>query len=104
MQCLKIALSKLLITLQEARDLPSSEEELNFLNELLKSKELHALVKVHNKILTNGASPKFFPILSTSLNVMYDVLDDLSSRLTVSEDCRELAALLHAPHIQVEIL
>lgn len=91
-----------MITLQEARDLPSSEEELNFLNELLKSKELHALVKVHNKILSNGASPKFFPILSTSMNVMVDVLDDLSHKITTSEDCRELFHLLQKPHIQVK--
>lgn len=97
------ALSRLLTSLQDATDLPSSDEELGFLSDLLQSKELHALVKVHNKILSNGASDKFFPILSTSMNVMVDVLDVLSQRAHVSEDCKELFYLLQKPHVQVSI-
>lgn len=95
------ALSRLLTSLQQATELPSTEEELGFLSDLLQSKELHALVNVHNKILCNGASDKFFPILSTSMHVMLDVLDVLASKTHTSEDCKELFFLLQRPHVQV---
>ncbi|RZB77477.1 uncharacterized protein BDFB_007988, partial [Asbolus verrucosus] len=93
-------LSRLLSSLQQARELPSTEEELGFLSELLQSKELHALVNVHNKIISNGASDKFFPLLSTSMHVMVDVLEVLATRMQVSEDCKELFYLLQKPHVQ----
>lgn len=96
-----IALSRLLTSLQQATELPSTEEELGFLSDLLQSKELHALVNVHNKILCNGASDKFFPILSTSMHVMLDVLDELAAKTHVSDDCKELFFLLQRPHVQV---
>lgn len=96
------ALSRLLTSLQDARDLPSTDEELGFLSDLLQSKELHALVKVHNKILSNGASDKFFPLLSTSMNVMVDVLDVLAQKAHVSDDCKELFYLLQRQHVQVQ--
>lgn len=99
--CLFVALSRLLTSLQQARGLPSTEEDLGFLSNLLQSKELHALVNAHNKIISNGASDNFFPILSTSMHVMLDVLDVLASRTYVSEDCKELFFLLQKPHIQV---
>ncbi|XP_022903362.1 MAGUK p55 subfamily member 7 isoform X2 [Onthophagus taurus] len=94
------ALSRLLTSLQQANELPSTDEELGFLSDLLQSKELHALVNVHNKIITNGASDKFFPILSTSMNVMYDVLQVIASRTSLSEDCKELFYLFQKPHVQ----
>ncbi|XP_044269017.1 MAGUK p55 subfamily member 7 isoform X3 [Tribolium madens] len=94
------ALSRLLSSLQQAKELPSTEEELGFLSELLQSKELHALVNVHNKIISNGASDKFFPMLSTSMHVMVDVLEVLATRLQVSEECKELFYLLQKPHVQ----
>ncbi|KAJ3660465.1 hypothetical protein Zmor_004914 [Zophobas morio] len=94
------ALSRLLSSLQQARELPSTEEELGFLSDLLQSKELHALVNVHNKIISNGASDKFFPMLSTSMHVMVDVLEVLASRIQSSEDCKELFYLLQKPHVQ----
>jgi hypothetical protein len=68
---------------------------------LLQSKELHALVNVHNKIISNGASDKFFPMLSTSMHVMVDVLEVLATKLHVSEECKELFYLLQKPHVQV---
>ncbi|XP_063910296.1 MAGUK p55 subfamily member 7 isoform X5 [Zophobas morio] len=95
-----LALSRLLSSLQQARELPSTEEELGFLSDLLQSKELHALVNVHNKIISNGASDKFFPMLSTSMHVMVDVLEVLASRIQSSEDCKELFYLLQKPHVQ----
>ncbi|KYB28746.1 Peripheral plasma membrane protein CASK-like Protein [Tribolium castaneum] len=81
-------------------ELPSTEEDLGFLSELLQSKELHALVNVHNKIISNGASDKFFPMLSTSMHVMVDVLEVLAAKLQVSEECKELFYLLQKPHVQ----
>ncbi|XP_064212970.1 MAGUK p55 subfamily member 7 isoform X1 [Tribolium castaneum] len=94
------ALSRLLSSLQQAKELPSTEEDLGFLSELLQSKELHALVNVHNKIISNGASDKFFPMLSTSMHVMVDVLEVLAAKLQVSEECKELFYLLQKPHVQ----
>uniref|UniRef100_A0A1Y1MLC4 MAGUK p55 subfamily member 7 n=2 Tax=Photinus pyralis TaxID=7054 RepID=A0A1Y1MLC4_PHOPY len=94
------ALSRLLTSLQQAKELPSTEEELGFLSNLLQSKELHALVNVHNKIISNGASDKFFPMLSTSMHVMFDVLEVLAPKTPLSEDCKELFYLLQRPHVQ----
>ncbi|XP_023029207.1 membrane palmitoylated protein 7-like protein metro isoform X1 [Leptinotarsa decemlineata] len=94
------ALSRLLSSLQQASNLPTTEEELGFLSTLLQSKELHALVNVHNKIISNGASDKFFPMLSTSMDVLADVLDELVHKPHMSEDCKELFYLLQRPHIQ----
>lgn len=95
------ALSRLLSSLQQATELPSTDEELGFLSDLLQSKELHALVNAHNKIISNGASDKFCPVLSTSMHVLLDVLDVLASRTHVSEECKELFYLLQKPHVQV---
>lgn len=94
-------MTRLLSSLQQARDLPSTEEELAFLSGLLQSRELNALVNVHNKIISNGASDKFFPILSTSMDILADVLEEIVHRPRVSEECRELFYLLQKPHIQV---
>lgn len=94
------ALSRLLTSLQQANELPTSDEELGFLSDLLQSKELHALVNVHNKIISNGASDKFFPMLSTSMHVMFDCLEVLASKTHLSEDCKELFYLLQKPHVQ----
>ncbi|KAF2883399.1 hypothetical protein ILUMI_22774 [Ignelater luminosus] len=94
------ALSRLLTSLQQAKELPSTEEDLGFLSNLLQSKELHALVNVHNKIISNGASDKFFPMLSTSMHVMFDVLEVLAPKTPLSEDCKELFYLLQRPHVQ----
>ncbi|KAF5305264.1 hypothetical protein FQA39_LY09229 [Lamprigera yunnana] len=94
------SLSRLLTSLQQTKELPSTEEELVFLSNLLQSKELHALVNVHNKIISNGASDKFFPTLSTSMHVMFDVLEVLASKTPVSPDCKELFYLLQQPYVQ----
>ncbi|XP_028128230.1 MAGUK p55 subfamily member 7 isoform X2 [Diabrotica virgifera virgifera] len=94
------ALTRLLNSLQHASNLPSTDEELGFLSTLLQSKELHALVNVHNKIISNGASDKFFPMLSTSMDILTDVLEELVRKPYMSEDCKELFYLLQKPHIQ----
>ncbi|KAK7865890.1 hypothetical protein R5R35_005618 [Gryllus longicercus] len=95
------ALSRLLVSLEEARQvLPSSEEEFGFLSDLLQSKELHALVKVHNKIINNGKDEKFHPTLSNSMQIALEVLEVVAPRTCISEDCKEVFMLLQKPHIQ----
>jgi len=95
------ALSRLLVSLEEARQvLPSSEEEFVFLSGLLQSKELHALVKVHNKIISNGKDEKFHPTLSNSMQIALEVLDVVGPRVALREECKEIFMLLQKPHIQ----
>uniref|UniRef100_A0A1B6MBB7 MAGUK p55 subfamily member 7 n=1 Tax=Graphocephala atropunctata TaxID=36148 RepID=A0A1B6MBB7_9HEMI len=95
------SLSHLLGALEESRqNLPSSEEEFGFLSDLLQSKELHALVKVHNKIIDNGKDEKFHPMLSSSMQIALEVLDVILPRINLSEDCKELFLLLQKPHLQ----
>ncbi|XP_014274055.1 MAGUK p55 subfamily member 7 isoform X4 [Halyomorpha halys] len=95
------SLSGLLASLEESRrQLPSSEEEFGFLSGLLQSKELHALVKVHNKILENGKDDKLNPVLSSSMQVAVEVLEVILPRLGRSEMCKELFILLQKPHLQ----
>jgi len=99
-------LSKLLNSLQENKsEIPScTEEEFGFLSELLQSKELNALVNVHNKILNNVKDDKFFPVLSNSMDIDVEVLDLLSTKTHVSPEYKELFHLLQKPHIQVKIV
>ncbi|XP_043248144.1 membrane palmitoylated protein 7-like protein metro isoform X4 [Colletes latitarsis] len=96
------ALSKLLNSLQENKnEIPScTEEEFGFLSDLLQSKELNALVNVHNKIVNNVKDDKFFPVLSNSMDIDIEVLDMLSTKTHLSKDCKELFHLLQKPHIQ----
>lgn len=97
-------LTDLFSNLQRASNLPTTDEELAFLNDLLQSKELNALVNIHNKILTNvdRKSCRFFPIpiLSDSMQVLSDVLEVLLSRPAMSPDCKELFLMLQRPHLQ----
>lgn len=97
------ALSKLLSALEANRAaIPScSDEEFNFLSELLQSKELNALVHVYNKILRNLKDDKFFPILSNAMEINVEVLGLLASKTHVSEEFKELFQLLQKPHVQV---
>ncbi|XP_012279305.1 MAGUK p55 subfamily member 7 isoform X1 [Orussus abietinus] len=96
------ALSKLLQSLEENKsEIPScTEEEFGFLSELLQSKELNALVNVHNKILNNVKDDKFFPVLSNSMDIDVEVLDLLSTKTHHSDEYKELFHLLQKPHIQ----
>ncbi|XP_039287264.1 MAGUK p55 subfamily member 7 [Nilaparvata lugens] len=95
------SLSRLLASLEESRqELPSSEEEFGFLSSLLQSRELHALVQVHNKILDNGRDDNFRPVLSTSMQVALETLDVLLPRISLSNDCKQLFLLLQTPHLQ----
>ncbi|CAL8133719.1 unnamed protein product [Orchesella dallaii] len=95
------ALSKLLLTLEESRpNLPSGcEEELGFLSDLLQSRELHALVKVHNSI--EQKDERFCPILSNSVQVAEEVLDLVASQANdENPEASDLYDILQNPHIQ----
>lgn len=96
----------MLNSLQENKsEIPScTEEEFGFLSELLQSKELNALVNVHNKILNNVKDDKFFPVLSNAMDIDVEVLDLLSTKTHVSPEYKELFHLLQKPHIQVMIV
>ncbi|VEN40426.1 unnamed protein product [Callosobruchus maculatus] len=76
------------------------EEDLAFLNVMFNSKSLHALVNVYNKI-RNGTSDKLIPVLSSSIDVLADVLEELVHRTyRLSPDGKELFHLLQRPHLQ----
>lgn len=62
-------LSKLLTTLSEADNKLSGEQELSFLQSLLQSKELNALVNVHHKVAKLGKDDRIAPVLSASMQV-----------------------------------
>lgn len=63
-------LSKLVTSLKEAESL-SSEQELSFLQNLLESKEINALVHVHSKVAKVVKDEKCAPIMSTSMQVSF---------------------------------
>lgn len=62
-------LSKLLTSLSEADNKLSGEQELQFLQSLLQSKEINALVNVHHKVAKIGKDDRIAPILSASMQV-----------------------------------
>jgi hypothetical protein len=68
--CLTV-LSKLITSLNETDKL-SGEQELSFLQSLLQSKEINALVNVHHKVAKIGKDDRIAPILSASMQVMYN--------------------------------
>lgn len=96
-------LTNLLSTLETNKsEIPNcTDEEFGFLSELLQSKELNALVQVHNKIVHQLKNENVAPVLSNSMDIDVEVLDQLSHKTHSSEDCKELFFLLQKPHIQV---
>ncbi|XP_058976507.1 MAGUK p55 subfamily member 7 isoform X2 [Musca domestica] len=92
------ALSKLIASLKEAESL-SNDQEIDFLQTLLESKELNALVNVHSKVAKVGKDDRLAPILSTSGMIMCEVLEQLSQQCHLNEDCREAFHLLQKPHL-----
>jgi hypothetical protein len=95
------ALSKLLVSLEESRgNLPTGcDEELGFLSDLLQSRELHALVKVHNSIVEKD--DRFTPVISNGIEILEDVLDELAPVAgEENPECLDLFELLQTPHLQ----
>jgi MAGUK p55 subfamily member 3/7 len=64
-------LTKLLTSLSEADNKLSGEQELHFLQSLLQSKEINALVNVHHKVAKMGKlGDRIAPVLSVSMQVI----------------------------------
>lgn len=94
-------LSKLLTSLSEADNKLSGESELHFLQTLLQSKEINALVNVHHMVAKVGKDDRIAPILSASMQVAIEILELLAPRCHFSPLCKELFHLLQKPHLQV---
>ncbi|XP_037046238.1 MAGUK p55 subfamily member 7 isoform X4 [Bradysia coprophila] len=92
-------LSKLVNSLKETESL-SSEQELDFLQSLLESKELNALVNVHSKVAKVGKDDRLAPLMSSSLQVALEVLEQVSQRCHISAVSKEIFTLLQKPHLQ----
>lgn len=93
----------LLESLVGSRDaISASKEELDFLSNLLQSKELHALFKVYNSIVDRVHDDRrCSPVLSSSMQITLDVMEVLLPRISLSDTSRQLFQLLQNPHIQV---
>ncbi|XP_055689827.1 MAGUK p55 subfamily member 7 isoform X1 [Lutzomyia longipalpis] len=97
--CLDPVLSRLVSSLKEAESL-SGEQDLGFLQTLLESKELNALVNVHSKVAKIGKDDRVAPLLSSSMQVALEVLEQLAPRCHISPLCKEVFHLLQTPHLQ----
>ncbi|ALC41466.1 metro [Drosophila busckii] len=93
------ALSRLITSLKESDNL-NNDQEIDFLKALLESKELNALVNVHTKVAKVGRDERLAPVLSTSAQVLYEVLEQLSQRCHLSEECKEAFHVLQNSHVQ----
>lgn len=76
-------------SLKESESL-SSEQELTFLQSLLESKEINALVNVHSKVGKINKDEKFAPIMSSSMQVNLDFEEKLIS----NENCIKLNRII----------
>lgn len=85
------------------KEVQSGSEDVAFLSELLQSKQLHALVHVHNKIVAKGKDDKFYPLLSNAMQVTLEVFEVLGDKTKISKEYEELLSLLQKPHFQVSI-
>lgn len=74
-------MSKLIASLSEADSL-SGEQDLQFLQNLLQSKELNALVTVHGCVAKISKDDRLAPILSESMQVNYSVFSYLVLEIT----------------------
>lgn len=99
------ALSGLLASLEESRgNVCASDEEFDFLNNMLRSKELHALFKVHNKIQEKERNERYRPVLASAMQVVLEIFDAIIPYLNENEDCKELFFHLQKPHLQVSAI
>ncbi|KAJ6643341.1 MAGUK p55 subfamily member 7 [Pseudolycoriella hygida] len=92
-------LSKLVNSLKETESL-SSQQEMDFLQTLLESKELNALVNVHSKVAKIRKDDRLAPLMSSSLQVALEVLEQVSQRCHISPISKEIFTLLQKPHLQ----
>ncbi|KAK3921117.1 MAGUK p55 subfamily member 7 [Frankliniella fusca] len=95
------AVPSLLKALDDCRSsFPATDEAFNFITGVLKSRELNALVNVHNQISNRVNDDNFHPLVSNGFQIAVDVLDLLSSRKNLSPDFEEVCSLLKKPHFQ----
>lgn len=92
-------ISKLITSLKESEGL-SDEQDLGFLQNLLQSKELNALVNVHSKVAKINKDDRIAPLLSSSMQVLLETLELLAPRCHISPLCKEVFHLLQTPHLQ----
>ena len=83
-------------------DEAEAEEDYEFLEQLLQSRELNALVKAHNVILF--CNQEQCPCVSNACQITADVMEDIRPFALMMEECRELYAILSAPHVRVSNL
>ncbi|KAG7163153.1 MAGUK p55 subfamily member 3-like [Homarus americanus] len=94
-----ISLGGLLSSLEKARvQLDSDEDDFGFLADLLKSRELQALVHVHNKI--NRTKKACQPLMSNAEDIAISIMREIHYRTIPSGDAIELFAILQSPHLQ----
>ena len=79
-----------------------AEEDYEFLEQLLQSRELNALVKAHNVILF--CNQEQCPCVSNACQITAEVMEDIRPFALMMDECRELYSLLSAPHVRVCIL
>lgn len=113
-------ISGLILTLQAFQSQFGAEEkDLHFLNRVLTSKELQALLRIHNKVsaivgksplLHNGdetgsgySAELFIPTVSNVFGISCEVIEVLQSYIqrSGSRDARDLILLLQRPAVQV---
>lgn len=71
---------------------------------MLCSKELHALFRIHNKIVEKDRNEKYRPVLASSMQIVLEILDTIIPLLNENEDCKELFFHLQKPHLQVRYI
>ncbi|KAK8380576.1 hypothetical protein O3P69_016879 [Scylla paramamosain] len=93
------ALGGLLSSLEKARvQLDSDEEDFGFLADLLKSRELQALVNVHNKI--NRTRKTCQALMSNAEEIGISIMKEIHGCTIPTADAIELFAILQSPHLQ----
>lgn len=80
-------------------DIDEAEEDYEFLEQLLQSRELNALVKAHNVILF--CNQEQCPCVSNACQITAEVMEDIRPFALMMDECRELYSLLSAPHVRV---
>ena len=80
-------------------DTDEAEEDYEFLEQLLQSRELNALVKAHNVILF--CNQEQCPCVSNACQITAEVMEDIRPFALMMDECRELYSLLSAPHVRV---
>ena len=78
-----------------------AEEDYEFLEQLLQSRELNALVKAHNVILF--CNQEQCPCVSNACQITAEVMEDIRPFALMMDECRELYSILSAPHVRVSV-